>query len=117
MKCCVCGKEINGYGNNPFPLCAMNDSISRCCDDCNTSVVKARILLHMQPVNYKLAVGDEIAIFYSSNSKLPIECIANNGKFLYGVIEEITTENGKVICKGTWGNFSITADDVVAKVD
>lgn len=37
MKCCICGKEINGYGNNPWPI--NNDVEARCCDDCNWSVV------------------------------------------------------------------------------
>lgn len=31
MKCCICGKEIMGYGNNPIPY----KSEGRCCDDCN----------------------------------------------------------------------------------
>lgn len=33
-KCCLCGKEIKGYGNNAEPL----DS-GRCCDDCNKDFV------------------------------------------------------------------------------
>ena len=49
MKCCICGVEINGYGNNPdgaawkdeegnlvFPEF---DVDCRCCDDCNTRYV------------------------------------------------------------------------------
>lgn len=34
MKCCICGKEINGYGNNPSPLKG-----DLCCDECNINVV------------------------------------------------------------------------------
>ena len=37
MKCCICGKEIEGYGNNPWPVNQEEDA--RCCDDCNWSVV------------------------------------------------------------------------------
>ena len=42
MKCCLCGKEIKGYGNNPQPL---NDSPkARCCDKCNIiKVIPARL--------------------------------------------------------------------------
>lgn len=38
-KCCLCGGEYNGYGNNPEPL-----KKGRCCDKCNiTKVVPARM--------------------------------------------------------------------------
>lgn len=39
-KCCICGKEIVGFGNNPWPV---KDS-GCCCDECNSRVViRARI--------------------------------------------------------------------------
>lgn len=39
-KCCLCGKEIDGYGNNPWPLAEEGE----CCDECNeTKVIPARI--------------------------------------------------------------------------
>ena len=34
MKCCICGEEINGYGNNAEPLAE-----GECCDRCNIEVV------------------------------------------------------------------------------
>lgn len=34
MKCCICGKEIEGHGNNPFPIAGKT-----CCDECNVKVV------------------------------------------------------------------------------
>jgi len=37
-KCCLCGKEIIGYGNNAMPLIS-----GRCCDKCNIQVIKMRI--------------------------------------------------------------------------
>jgi len=36
--CVICGKQIIGYGNSPWPLA---DS-GRCCDNCNSRVVTAR---------------------------------------------------------------------------
>ncbi len=37
--CCVCGQQINGYGNNAEPLMQ-----GRCCDNCNiTQVVRLRM--------------------------------------------------------------------------
>lgn len=44
MKCCICGKEIKGYGNNPY-LVVKKDG-KKCCDECNiTKVIPARIEL------------------------------------------------------------------------
>lgn len=43
MKCCICGKKMNGVGNNPYPLCYKGDYKSRCCDRCDMLVVNARI--------------------------------------------------------------------------
>jgi len=41
-KCCLCNKEINGYGNNPEPLKRVADGW--CCDSCNiTRVIPERI--------------------------------------------------------------------------
>lgn len=37
MKCCICGKEIVGWGNNPYP--ASKKVGDRCCDKCNTEIV------------------------------------------------------------------------------
>lgn len=39
--CCLCGKRIEGQGNNPYPL----KRTGRCCDECNIEkVIPARIL-------------------------------------------------------------------------
>lgn len=49
MKCCICGVEINGYGNNPdgavwktptgeIELPEFNAD-DRCCDECNSKFV------------------------------------------------------------------------------
>lgn len=40
-KCCWCGKQFTGYGNNPYPL--VKDEGARCCDDCNRYVILERI--------------------------------------------------------------------------
>ena len=55
MKCCICGKEIDKYGNNPDgALGQIGQQIiwgeyDRCCDDCNQEyVIPGRIglLIH-----------------------------------------------------------------------
>ena len=39
-NCCICGKEIIGFGNDPWPI---KDS-GCCCDECNSEfVIQARI--------------------------------------------------------------------------
>lgn len=38
QKCCICGKEFEGFGHNAEPV-----KIGRCCDKCNyTNVIPAR---------------------------------------------------------------------------
>lgn len=37
-KCCICGKEYEGWGNNAWPLAE-----GECCDECNKKVIEARI--------------------------------------------------------------------------
>lgn len=42
--CCICGKEIIGYGNNAYPYGTTGND--RCCDECNvTKVIPERIRL------------------------------------------------------------------------
>lgn len=113
MRCCICGCEFNGYGNNPDPLCASDDNEARCCDDCNSFVTSAR-MIQLKQIEINLNASDEeltefledkyIVIFYSHTSTAPTECIVNNGKFLTG--EKI--EGGQVVNKkvmGSWGHF------------
>ena len=41
-KCCFCGKEFTGWGNNPWP--ANKEYDATCCDECNiTVVIPARV--------------------------------------------------------------------------
>lgn len=44
FRCCICGKECCGYGNNPWPI---KDS-GKCCDECNNMVLRRRITLYTQ---------------------------------------------------------------------
>ena len=42
FQCCVCGKDFNGYGNNPWPV--SDNPNDRCCDLCNIlKVIPARL--------------------------------------------------------------------------
>lgn len=46
MKCCFCGYEMGGMGNNPAPV---NEKPgARCCDECNNAyVIPARFLEYL----------------------------------------------------------------------
>lgn len=35
--CCLCGKEFEGYGNNPYPI-STNEK-DTCCNECNMNKV------------------------------------------------------------------------------
>lgn len=41
--CCICGKEHEGFGNNPWPVKNKKGEHfgpeERCCDECNSNVV------------------------------------------------------------------------------
>lgn len=40
-KCCICGREFKGWGNNPWPLKVDGE----CCDECNYDfVIPARLI-------------------------------------------------------------------------
>ncbi len=39
--CCICGKMIDGYGHNPYPIVKAEGY--RCCDKCNSKVLEERI--------------------------------------------------------------------------
>ena len=44
--CCLCGKEFDGYGNNPAPL----KESGECCDQCNAEkVIPARLEAVLAP--------------------------------------------------------------------
>ena len=49
MKCCICGKEIIGFGNNPYPT--VKTPGVRCCDDCNNKFVIRDRILQMNQLN------------------------------------------------------------------
>ncbi len=61
MKCCICGKEIQGYGNNPYGALDDKGNLIKwkpedeCCDDCNMNhVVFGRLLLLNKNTKYKV---------------------------------------------------------------
>lgn len=35
FKCCICGREVKEYGNDPWPI----KEAGRCCSYCNWTVV------------------------------------------------------------------------------
>lgn len=61
MKCCICGKEFEGFGNNPYPVGSdVYSDEDRCCDECNWKYVIPARLARLEPAparEYKLDVA------------------------------------------------------------
>ena len=61
MRCCICGCNLEGYGNNPQGACWKDqegnivepefDADDRCCDMCNTMYVIPGRLYRMRKNN------------------------------------------------------------------
>jgi len=68
MKCCICGKEIKGFGNNPWgALNKKGEEIKwkpeeECCDECNG----------------KYVVPGRIAKLYKGDPKAVLKIMPNN---------------------------------------
>lgn len=49
FKCCICGKEVEEYGNNSWPI-----KEGRCCNECNLNkVLPARIEMLRKENNHE----------------------------------------------------------------
>jgi len=44
--CCICGRKIRVWGNDPWPLNTDEDAV--CCDECDMSVVLAARIRKMR---------------------------------------------------------------------
>jgi hypothetical protein len=57
-KCCICGKEFTGFGNNPYGALDGNYNVieweenDRCCDKCDSEyVIWGRLYLYNKAKN------------------------------------------------------------------
>lgn len=87
-KCCICGKEINGYGNNAEPL-----AHGICCDGCNSKVLAARInhpteiiskILNELDYEEKMRVTTNLRLFEKVKENQTIFIYFLNNKLLNG---------------------------------
>jgi len=65
VKCCICGDEFTGWGNNPEPVVQVmtndleeilddNGEPLSCCDECNSSrVIPARMQEMLGSIKYE----------------------------------------------------------------
>ncbi len=66
MKCSICGKEFEGYGNNPAPL-----KRGKCCDDCNLNVVlPLRMALSPTNKNRLVIIETDGTVRFSEENKI-----------------------------------------------
>ena len=107
MICNICGKVIEGYGNNPSPLCDHDNE--RCCDECNGKyVIPARIAL-LQNTDRNFEVGDEISIIWMYEEPTALDYM-----FRTGVIKSIDSI-GQL--HGTWGGLAVDPSvDTIVKL-
>lgn len=47
--CCICGKEFEGWGNNPYPV----KEEGECCDECNFMYVLPARIKNLENKNNK----------------------------------------------------------------
>ena len=82
-KCCICGEEFEGYGNNPAPVAG-----KVCCDKCNNNViVPYRVFLtNLDKGNCGLLVKkDGLELITPKKGKFTLKELQN---FVGGYIEE-----------------------------
>ncbi|WP_405291935.1 hypothetical protein [Methanobrevibacter sp.] len=53
LKCCICGTEFVGYGNNAEPI-----RKGVCCDKCNAKHVIASRFLPLRNVSYEIVKNE-----------------------------------------------------------
>lgn len=118
MICCICGKTFAGTGHDPHPLCAKDDSISRCCDSCSTNVSQANIIAAKDETDAmtNIEINDTIIIFWTKNSNSPIESIKNSNKFISGAVDEIDNSGAETMLYGSWGKYPIHITDSFTKI-
>lgn len=114
MRCCICETKMYSGGiHNPFPICAKNDDISKCCSACNEIAIRARMIsirMKEKPIE-QLIPGDELVIFYANKSDEPLLSINRDSKFITGSVEHTQLVNGKFVAFGSWGNYNLTNED------
>ena len=99
MKCCICGKEIPNYGNNPYPF---GDNEDRCCDACNSLFVIPARIIKMKPRKNKAEIGDEVGIFWLHEEPRAVEYMFKTGK--------VTDIDDIGQLHGTWGGLALSPD-------
>ena len=101
MKCCICGKEIEGYGNSALPLVE-----GVCCDACNHHVViPARIFLSPTGKGFRDFIMNENPKADVGAKVLILEMQGEADYFgKVGIIEHIDSI-GQL--HGTWGGCAL----------
>lgn len=65
MKCCICGKDFEGFGNNAEPI-----ADGQCCDACNASeVIPARMGM-AQPGTHRVMLGAIIGMLEAMEEEI-----------------------------------------------
>ena len=88
-ECVICGKEVTGHGNNPWPVVEGG----KCCDECNFEVViPARLAGTTRKVKQRDSLKDLDALIASEKEAIMLyeEALRNAGEGLeQDIYEEI----------------------------
>lgn len=58
-KCCICGDDFVGWGNNPWPVVERKNAV--CCYDCNFNVVIPSRIMLMYGTKKEVGNGDNLS--------------------------------------------------------
>lgn len=110
MKCCICGKEIKGYGNSALPLVE-----GICCDTCNNYVViPARLYLAQKEGTLAKEQARNLVMGMNPVAKIgaKVLILEMKGEPQYsnkrGIIEHID-DIGQL--HGTWGGCALVPNE------
>lgn len=98
MKCCICGKKIENYGNNAFPV-----KDGKYCDICNEMVVAPARISKIRNLDKEVEVGDYLTILCVDNGDSSID---DNARYRNksGFVTHIDS-TGQIF--GTWGGIAL----------
>lgn len=90
-KCCICGKEFEGYGNNPYPVMSGEKC---CCDECNDLVIFTRQLYYPEGYDSKNVIfADTPAEDQLAEYKTVLDEIKSVSDRFYAFVTKNTGEN------------------------
>lgn len=93
-KCCICGKVIDGFGNNANPV---KDGI--CCNLCNENyVIPGRMykIATDTPVSFEIVKSEERKLIHEELIRRDFEIVKSNNEIV--LYKNLATEESVAMC-------------------